>query len=195
MAIKSTAMKWVFMGVICTYSVLALANKTSNPQFSGFQINVSTGSFAANMHFEREQQLYSQTWKQSIQHELNKPVNFAGHYRIYTTVGGHGNECQNEAWVCGWIIDKFTGEIVSRLPKDTNGSSVYANVGNNGTPVGYPFKIDAYKDSTMVVITGQSIPFYRGMNDNPMCKSAVYNFKNNKFEKLVESSDGCKIDE
>lgn len=188
------AIKSVFMVFVFVYSVLTFANDPSNPQFSDYQTAVSSGPFAKKAHFNGEQQTYSQDWKQSIQHELNKPVNFAGHYRLYTAAGGRGSECANEAWICGWVIDKFTGKIVSKLPKDTDGSSVYASTGDNGTPVGYPFESDAYKDSTMVVITGQAIPADENMNDNPVCKSAVYNFKNNEFEKLVESDDGCEID-
>lgn len=188
------AMKYVFMVFISAYSILTFANDPSNPQFSDYQIAVSLGPFARKVHFDSEQKTYSKDWKKSILDELNRPVNFAGHYRLYTATGGRGSECANAAWVCGWVIDKLTGKIVSKLPKDTDGSSIYASVGDNGTPVGYPFEIYLYKDSTMVVITGQAIPADKSMNDNPGCKTVVYNFKNNEFEKLVESDDGCKID-
>jgi len=127
------------------------------------------------------------------QEELNKPVNFAGNYRLYTAFGGHGKECCRDNWVCGWVIDKLTGKIESELPYD-DGRNVYADIGDNGTPIGIAFEINAYKNSTLAVITGQTIPI-NDASKSYICKSAVYNFTKNKFEKIIESKSGCKIDE
>lgn len=177
------------------YSITSNAEDVTDPQFSDYQTKVSTGPFAKKIILSNQQKEFSPNWKKAVQSELNKPVNFAGHYRLYTNFGGQGKECFRDSWVCGWVIDKFSGEIVSNLPKDDDGSDIYAGTGDNGTPVGIPFEIDAYKDSSMVVITGQAIPASKDPHDNPICKSAVFKFDNNKFIKLTESVDGCKIDE
>ncbi|MGV3345339.1 hypothetical protein ACGVWS_06185 [Enterobacteriaceae bacterium LUAb1] len=191
---KKTLFKSALVVLIATYTIFSAASDSSDPQFSDYQTVVSSGPFSNKIHLNSKQQTYSLNWKQSIQSELSKQVNFSGHYRLFTTVGGKGKECSNEAWVCGWVIDKITGEVVSALPGDNDGSHGYASVGDNGTPVGYPFEVDAYKDSSMMVITDQAIPSDKNSNDSPTCKSVVYNFKDNKFVKLIESEDGCNID-
>lgn len=153
----------LFIFIMCAYSKVSFANVVLDPQFSDYETNVSSGPFAKKVYFDIEQQSFSKKWKERIQLELNKPVNFDGHYRIYTFSGGYESECPNEAWVCGWVIDKFTGKVVSKLPKDIDGSSIYASVGDNGTPVGYPFEIDFYKDSTMIIVTGQAISLIQAL--------------------------------
>lgn len=115
--------------------------------------------------------------------QLDKSINFSGHYILYTSFGGHGKECERDNWVCGWVIDKLTGKVESELPKD-----------DNDTPVGLPFEVNAYKDSSMLLITGQSIPATSASNDSPTCKSAVFNFTGNKSIKLTESTIGCRVD-
>lgn len=60
---------------------------------------------------------------------------------------------------------------------------------DNGTPVGLPFEIDTYKNSSMIAITGQSISVSK--SDNPVCKTTLFNFNNNEYVKLIESLDGC----
>ena len=179
--------------LIFTYPFIANSNSATNPQFSDFQIEVSTGPFATTILLSNQQEKFSTQWKNTMQEELNKPVNFAGHYRLYTAFGGHGKECSRDNWVCGWVIDKLTGKIESELPYD-GGSNVYADIGDNGTPVGIAFEINAYKNSTLAVITGQAIPI-NDASKNYICKSVVYNFTKNKFKKIIESKDGCKVDE
>lgn len=195
MANKMTLFKSVFIIIFTTHAIVSLANDQSNPQFSDFQSTVSLGPFANEIHLTSKQETYSASWKNSVRSELVEPANLAGHYRIFTLPGGKGIECLNEAWVCGWVIDKITGRIVSELPKDNNGSDIYASIGDNGTPVGYPFELDTYNDSSMIIITGQAIPLSKKENDNPICKSMVYNFSEGKFDKLIESTDGCNVED
>ena len=126
--------------------------------------------------------------------QIDQSINFSGHYILYTSFGGHGKECERDNWVCGWVIDKLTGKVESELPKDDNGSNIYADIGDNDTPIGLPFEVNAYKDSSMLLITGQSIPATSASNDSPTCKSAVFNFTGNKFIKLTESTIGCRVD-
>ena len=185
----------VLIALISMMSFTLNANNDINPQFSDYQTSVYSGPFATNITLSKEQEVFSERWKKSIRKELNKPVNFAGRYRVYFMTGGYGKECLNESWICGWVIDKVTGQIVSGLPQDDDGSNTYASIGDNGTPVGLPFEIDAYKDSAMMLITGQAIPLKNDENDSPVCKSVAFSFENNKFKKLVESKEGCNIDE
>jgi len=178
--------------VACPF--ISNAEDISDPQFSDYQTMVGKGPFAKKIIIGSREKSFSSNWQKKVQEELKKPVNFAGHYRLYTTFGGQGIECSKEGWLCGWVIDKNSGKIVSQLPKDERGSNIYASIGDNGTPVGHPFEIDAYKDSTMVIVTGQVIPESKNSNDDPICKTAIFNFINNEFVKLTESPDGCKID-
>ncbi len=184
--------------VIITLSMLlshnVLSQEVFNPQFSDYQVEVSKGPFEKKVIINKEQEGYSAQWKRNMIKQLNAPVNFAGHFRIYTEVGGHGKECLRDNWVCGWVIDKLTGKIAASLPVDGNGSNRYAEVADNGTPIGLPFEMDAYKNSSMIAITGQSIPLKKGMDDSPVCKTALFNFKGDKYIKLTESIEGCKLE-
>lgn len=65
-------------------SFVTYSQDSSNPQFSDYLVPVSNGPFEKNIHFNKEQENYSQHWKNAVQEELKKPVNFAGHFRIYT---------------------------------------------------------------------------------------------------------------
>jgi hypothetical protein len=177
-----------------TYSVIVNSKVSFDPQFYNFEVKVKNGPYAKNILLNSEQEKFSTKWKRAMQEQLDKPVNFSGHYRLHTAFGGQGMECMKDNWVCGWVIDKLTGKVVSELPKDDNGSNIYVDVGDNGTPMGLPFEIDAYKDSTMLVITGQAIPATSDATDSPICKSVIFNFEGNKFVKIVESIDGCKRD-
>lgn len=169
------------------------ANGMVNPQFSDFIVEVSNGPFAKKIVLSKTQEGYSNFWKLEIDNQLKKPINFSGHYILYTSYGGHGAECKSEGWVCGWLIDKLTGKIVSELPKDDNGSSVYASLSDNGTPIGLPFEVDSYKDSSMIAIIGQSIPISNPEDDTSVCKSVIFNFTGVKFVKLMEALDGCNF--
>ncbi len=184
--------------VIITLSMLfshnVLSQGVSNPQFSDYQVEVSKGPFENKIFINKEQEWYSAQWKRNMEKQLNSPINFAGHFRVYTEFGGHGKECLRDNWVCGWVIDKLTGKIVATLPVDDNGSNHYADVADNGTPVGLPFEMDAYKNSSMIAITGQSIPLKKGMDDSPVCKTALFNFKGDKYIKLTESIEGCNLE-
>ncbi len=184
--------------VIITLSMLlshnGLSREVSNPQFSDYQVEVSKGPFRKKIFINKEQEGYSAHWKRNMQKQLNSPINYAGHFRIYTQFGGHGKECLRDYWVCGWVIDKLTGKIVATLPVDDNGSNHYAGVADNGTPVGLPFEMDAYRNSSMIAITGQSIPLKKGMDDSSFCKTALFDFKSNKYIKLTESIEGCNLE-
>lgn len=180
--------------IICLLLIFLTFNsfsqKNSNPQFSDYQVDVSQGPFERKPKFNYEQEGYSMRWKKTMQDQLSKPVNFAGHFRIYTEFGGYGKECLRDNWVCGWVIDKHTGKVVASLPTDDSGSNIYADVSDNGTPVGLPFEVDAYNNSSMIAVTGQAIPIRE--NDSPVCKTTLFNFEKNYYIKLIESLDGCK---
>ena len=174
-------------------SFMVPANGIANPQFSDFIVEVSKGPFAKKIVLSEVQKSYSNFWKLEIDKQLKKTINFSGRYIIYTSYGGYGVECKFEGWVCGWVIDKLTGKVVSELPMDDNGSSIYAGLSDNGTPVGLPFEVDSYKGSSMIAIIGQSIPMSSSEGDAPVCKSVLFNFTGVKFVKLVEALDGCNF--
>ncbi|EOV0836714.1 hypothetical protein ACOHOT_004154, partial [Cronobacter sakazakii] len=128
-----------FFALLVFVSLKVLSKDILNPQFSDYLVSVSNGPFESKIHFNQVQETYSEYWKSIMQEQLNKPVNFAGHFRIYTTLGGHGRECAHSNWVCGWVIDKKTGEVVATLPADINGNNSYYEISDNGTSVGLPF--------------------------------------------------------
>ncbi|WP_421356280.1 hypothetical protein [Pseudocitrobacter faecalis] len=183
-----------FIFIIIFTSFYTSPREILNPQFSDYQVEISKGPFKKNIIFSNTQNKYSMYWKENIQKQLNYPVNFAGHFRIYTAFGGHGIECLRDNWVCGWVIDKHTGKIVASLPQDNNGSNRYADITDNGTPVGLPFEIVTYKDSSMIVITGQVIPLKNNEYDNPICKTVIFDFNGNEYMKIIESRNGCNIE-
>ncbi|EJQ2009545.1 hypothetical protein SNN53_004163 [Cronobacter sakazakii] len=178
-----------FFALLVFVSLKVLSKDILNPQFSDYLVSVSNGPFESKIHFNQVQETYSEYWKSIMQEQLNKPVNFAGHFRIYTTLGGHGRECAHSNWVCGWVIDKKTGEVVATLPADINGNNSYYEISDNGTSVGLPFAVDAFKNSSMIAITGQPIPKNKIVNS--VCKTTLFNFNNGQYIKLLESIEGC----
>ncbi|MTH48293.1 hypothetical protein [Intestinirhabdus alba] len=183
--------KFPFFMLALILSSKSSANNIPNPQFSDYQVPVSQGPFEEKLHLTKLQGKYSLYWKNKTQEQLTRSVNFAGHYRIYTIFGGHGEECKNDNWVCGWVLDKQTGKVVATLPADDNGSSIYADIADNGTPTGLPFQMDAFKNSSMIAITGQSIPAMNKTEEAPVCKTVIFNFNGNKYIRLIESLAGC----
>ena len=126
-----------------------------------------------------------------MQQELVKPVNFAGHYRLYLSKNGElPKECGDDRWVCGWIIDKTTGQVMSELP-EFNGNHAYYSYHDNGTPVSEDFAPDFYPDSTMLWMNGDTVPS-SGKGDE-QCNYIAYNFKNNTF-KTLEIGEECVVD-
>ncbi|EOI5715219.1 hypothetical protein ACMS0D_001487 [Cronobacter turicensis] len=93
-----------------------------------------------------------------MQQQLLKPVNYAGHYRIYISKPGQFlKDCGDDGWVCGWVIDKRTGYIISTLPI-FNGNFKYYSTIDNGTPSPDEFAAVFYPDSTMLLIYGATKP-------------------------------------
>lgn len=175
----------------------AYSQDSSNPQFSDYLVPVSNGPFERNIHFNKEQENYSSQWKNAVEEELKKPVNFAGHFRIYTAFGGQGKECLRDNWVCGWVIDKTTGEVVSTLPTSPEGGNSYAEAVDNGTSDGLKFKVIASKDRTSLTITGRAVnaPLRDANGDFsvPECRSIKYNFDGKEYTIIKEDDNGCNL--
>lgn len=171
-------------------AVSAFADKES-PQFSDYPVAVNKGPFAKEIVLSTDQQSYTDKWKQTMQRELVKPVNFAGHYRLYLSWNGAlPKECGDKRWVCGWVIDKSSGKIVSELP-EFNGNKAYFSYHANGTPVPVDFMPEFYPESNMIWIEGSNIPS-SGKIDNK-CENIAYAFNDSRFI-IVLDAGKCEVD-
>jgi len=174
-------------GVIIWLPYIVQANA---PQFKDFNIKQSIGPFAEVLVLNDKQKMFSDKWQQIMQREISNPVNFAGHYRLYLSWNGElPKECGDARWVCGWILDKKTGEVVSTLP-EFNGNTAYFSYNDNGTPRPEEFQPIIYPDSTMLWIGGSNIPA-SGEGDS-RCANITYNFKDNRF--ILIASGECEFD-
>lgn len=99
------------------------------------------------------------------------------------------NECGDDRWVCGWILDKNTGEVISTLP-EFNGNTAYFSYNDNGTPRPDEFSPIFYPNSSMLWITGTNVPAKGNGNDE--CSIITYNFKENQFTPLLHAE--CEVD-
>lgn len=169
------------------------------PEFKDYPADISKGPFATRLDLSSEQAKYSSHWKKITSSELKESVNFGGHYRIYTDDKSSGNEClDHQGGVCGWVIDKLSGKVVSQLPA-VAGTNVYQQVADNGTPVGEDFRIDKQKSSYLMILTGQAIPQKIEHDENGIpitypCNTTYYILKNNQFSKVFEDNQGCSVD-
>ncbi|AHE72818.1 hypothetical protein M942_09325 [Enterobacter ludwigii] len=171
------------------------------PQSDNYKIKVSRGPFANVLHLSNEQNGYTSKWKHIMQQQLASEVNYAGHYRVYVDYGDNlPNECGADAPLCGWVIDKITGMIVSKLPvfisnendmshpSLAQGCAVYSPEDENDPPppgamADFPF---FYRDSTLLWMNGTSLRAPNPNNDK--CEYKIYNFKNNEF-KVIGDGD------
>ncbi|EBF0273822.1 hypothetical protein DB992_06005 [Salmonella enterica] len=173
----------------CFFSVFAAENNI--PQFSDYPVNLFFDSFAKKINLSNQQKNYSLKWKESIQNALLKPANFSGHYVIFISKKGElPEECGNDGWVCGWIIDKINGEVVSELP-NFNGNTKYYSTIDNGTPSPDLFDVEFYVKSSMLWVRGQNTPINEELGE-VRCANTAYNFKSNLFVKLF--SGKCAVD-
>ncbi|WP_137761786.1 hypothetical protein [Nissabacter sp. SGAir0207] len=162
-------------------------------------VQISKGPFAQSVSLNPEQENYSSWWKKQIKSQLNKPVNFAGHYRLFVTSGGHGSECLHDYWVCGWVIDKLTGKVVATLPRSPEGGDSYVEAVDDGTSTGLKFKYTAEGDSKELTIQGRAAnaPLQHDNGDFavPKCRLITYRFNGSGFDTLNEVSNGCNLSE
>lgn len=177
--------------ILIGYASNVFSENNQNPKFSDFSVNVSSGPFVKKIDFTESQKKFSKNWKALIERELAKPVNFSGHYRLVLSKDGVlPKECGVSGWVCGWIIDKMTGGVVSSLPQ-FNGNTKYYSTIDNGTPSPDDFSIEYYPNSSMVWISGQNIP-ENGDVKTIKCANAAYEYIDKDFKLLVSSR--CEID-
>jgi len=151
---------------------------------------VSVGPFAKKLMINNEQ-VHTDKWKKFIESEISKPVNLSSHYRIAIIKNGKlPQDCGSNEWVCGWAIDKLSGEVISELPK-FNGNTKYFSTIDNGTPSPDLFDAEYYPNSSMIWGSGQNIPEENKYGE-ARCANAAYNFKSNIFSILTFSR--CEID-
>lgn len=181
----------ILLGFTLLVSACSVFADKDNPQFSDYPVVVSKGPFAKKIALSTEQQNYTDKWKQTMLRELAKPVNFAGHYRLYLSWNGElPKECGDERWVCGWVIDKTSGEIVSELP-EFNGNHAYFSYHSDGTPVPVELMTEFYPKSSLIWIEGSNIPS-SGKIDNK-CENIAYTFNNSKFITVLDAGE-CEVD-
>ncbi|KFC78100.1 hypothetical protein GBAG_3482 [Buttiauxella agrestis ATCC 33320] len=174
-------------------------NVKARPDFKDYPVEISKGPFASQLEFSDEEKNYSSHWKEITINEFKKSENIAGHYRIYTDDKSSGKEClDHQGGVCGWVIDKLSGKIVMQLPS-INGTNVYQQVADNGTPVGEEFRIETRKNSYLIILTGQAIPQKIEHDENGIpltypCQTTYYILKKNQFSKIFEDKNGCDVD-
>ncbi|WP_137761785.1 hypothetical protein [Nissabacter sp. SGAir0207] len=172
-------------------SMIEMSSAYAFPQFPDYPVPISKGPFAKSIELTDIQEGYTAKWKKVMQRELVKSVNFAGHYRLYLSWNAElPKECGDERWVCGWVIDKISGKIVSELP-EFNGNHAYFSYHDNGTPVPEEFAPNFYPHSSMLWMNGSNIPT-SGKGDNK-CNYIAYDFKKNNFITL-EIGDECDVD-
>ncbi|EEL2496350.1 hypothetical protein LHO24_004260 [Salmonella enterica] len=177
--------------IFAVYAISVHAEDNTTAKFTSYPAAVSHGPFATKLLPNDLYEHHTDEWKKYIQSELVKPVNFAGHYRIaFTKNGSFPQDCGNDGWVCGWIIDKKTGEIISELP-EFNGNTKYFPSIDNGTPSPDLFDAEYYLNSSMIWISGQNKPA-NNKRGEIKCSITAYNLKDKKFKKIVSSR--CEID-
>lgn len=172
------------------FSVIAFYSHADNdPQFSDFPATVSSGPFIKILSLNDKQD-HTEKWNEFIQSELLKPVNFSGHYRVAISKNGKlPQDCGNDGWVCGWIIDKLSGVVISELPEFNDNTKYFSTI-DNGTPSPDLFDIEIYPNSSMIWISGQNTPKNKKDAD-VRCANTAYEFNNN-FIKLM--SGRCEVD-
>ncbi|NHV08876.1 hypothetical protein G9X43_04860 [Cronobacter turicensis] len=93
-----------------------------------------------------------------MQKQLVEKVNFAGHYRLY--ISDHGEfpeDCGINSWVCGWIIDKEAGKVITEFPLFNGNTKYYSTIENN-TPSPDPFLTEFYANINLIWVNGENIP-------------------------------------
>ncbi|EPE7488826.1 hypothetical protein ACSMAF_000844 [Cronobacter universalis] len=139
-----------------SFSILAGEMKISN--FSEYTVQLSKGPFAKKINLTSEQKTKSNDWKKIMQKQLVEKVNFAGHYRLY--ISDHGElpeDCGINGWVCGWVIDKETGRVITELPLFNGNTEYYSTIENN-TPSPDPFFTEFYANSNLIWVNGENVP-------------------------------------
>lgn len=177
---------------LCIVFLLITFNSDANniPQFSDFLVPVSSGPFVKNLSFKSEP-VHSEEWEKMVGAEILKPVNYDSHFRLVLIKNGElPLDCGEKGWVCGWVIDKLSGEVVSELP-EFNGNTKYFSTIDNGTPSPDLFDIGFYPNSSMLWLAGQNTPV-NNKNDEAKCANTAYKFKNDKFTKLISAR--CEVD-
>ena len=134
-----------------------------------------------------------------MQKEFTKPINFAGHYRLYIAYEEvFKRECGAEGWICGWVIDKKTGKIVAGLPW-FNGSRTYISYIDTGSPVPDNLEIEFYPNSSIIYIYGENVTdkenILPGEKAKVKCGNIYWEFKNDKYEQLFFAECEDKFEE
>lgn len=187
----------ICFSLLSSFAASVQAGVQMLPTFADYSVAVSIGPFSKSLVLTNEQRAFSDRWIETAKKELNEKVNFAGHYRFFSYDGINGKECSNGG-VCGWVIDKISGQVISELPA-VGDSNIYNQVGDNGTPTGIDFNASFKKNSLLFSLTAQTIPKKIATDNNgyptrPPCETNYYKFENDKFINVFEDKNGCNVD-
>ncbi|MGF6150727.1 hypothetical protein [Pseudomonas fluorescens] len=116
-----------------------------------------------------------ESWLAGRRDAIKRPVNFAGHYVVYTNGCGGGS-------VCGEILDVKTGEVVASFP------NAYYVIGEDGKA---PFAAVYNPDSRLLLIIGVAADSEAGLKGESLPENnrkRFYEFSGNtlKLIKVVE---------
>ncbi|WP_156365636.1 hypothetical protein [Erwinia sp. Leaf53] len=171
-------------------SFATVAERDVKYKFSDFHVREFLGGFSDRIRLSDTEKHYSKKWKNYVQSELIKPVNFSGHYRVAISKNGElPQECGNKGWVCGWVLDKLSGRVVSELPMFNDNTKYFLTI-DNGTPLPDLFFAEFYPNSSMIRVSGQNRPKKKA--GIIRCANSAYEFKNEIFTNL--DSGRCVID-
>lgn len=181
-----------YLAVVLLFGVTPLS--WGGPQAGDYRVKVSLEPFAETLNLSGIQKGYTDEWKRIMQQQLMEQVNYAGHYRLYVGYGDDlPNECGDGHPLCGWVIDKTTGKVVSALPEfiaiendmshpsTVQSCAVYSPEDENDPPppgamADFPI---FYRDSTLLWMNGTLLSASNPNNDK--CEYKIYNFKDGKF--------------
>lgn len=117
-------------------------------------------------------------WNNYRRLAAKQPVNFSGHYVLFT------NGCGGGA-VCGEVIDIQKGKVVASLP---NAYQIETTDGESF------FSIDFKPYSRLLIITGTTADPEHGLQNEPLPyrdRTRYYEFEDNKFKllKIIENNE------
>ena len=162
---------------------------SGGPDYTKYPVKVSKGPFAKELHFTEKEKKNSPEWRKRLQQELNKPVNFAGHYRLFID---YDNVSRKECnLICGWVIDKHKGKIITGLPWFNGNNACYRFI-DLYTPVAEDLIINFYPDSSMIFIHGMNMPIEKSSSvdgeEDLVCGDTAWSFENDKYIQLFSSA-------
>lgn len=153
--------------------VFSLSCFAAPPDFEAYRVNQLYSGINHSLNVDKDNGMH---WDAARKQAINQPVNFAGHYIVFTDGCGGGS-------ICGEVLDAMTGRVVTGLP------NAYKMIGNDDGESYF----DAYykEDSRLMVISGVTADIEYGINGEKVPsknRTRYYEFNGVKF-KLLKTED------